>query len=146
MTQVQGETRPSVKPLAAPKDFIPYAYTGKDAVDPFSPNKLLAELARAADTSNNPNRPDMNRPKEELENFPLDTMKMVGAIQKGGVNWALVQVDKNVYQVKSGMRIGENYGLVTHVSDNEVDVREVVQDAGGDWAERKSRLELQESK
>jgi type IV pilus assembly protein PilP len=146
MDQVQKETHPSVKPLAAPKEFIPYAYDQADAVDPYNPNKLLAELARVADNSNNPNRPDMNRPKEELENFPLDTMKMVGAIQKGGVNWALVQVDKNVYQVKSGMRIGENYGLVTHVSDNEVDVREVVQDAGGDWAERKSRLELQESK
>jgi type IV pilus assembly protein PilP len=69
---------------------------------------------------------------------------MVGAIQKGGVNWALVQIDKNVYQVKSGMRMGQNFGLVTHVSDNAVDVREVVQDAGGDWTERKSRLELQE--
>jgi type IV pilus assembly protein PilP len=144
MDQVQKETHPSVKPLAAPKEFIPYAYGQADAVDPYNPNKLLAELARAADHSNNPNRPDMNRPKEVLENFPLDTMKMVGAIQKGGVNWALVQIDKNVYQVKSGMRMGQNFGLVTHVSDNAVDVREVVQDAGGDWTERKSRLELQE--
>jgi type IV pilus assembly protein PilP len=146
MDQVQKETRPSVKPLAAPKEFIPYAYDQADAVDPYNPNKLLAELARVADNSNNPNRPDMNRPKEVLENFPLDTMKMVGAIQKGGVNWALVQVEKNVYQVKSGMRMGQNFGLVTHVSDSAVDVREVVQDAGGDWTERKSRLELQESK
>ena len=146
MDQVQKETHPSVKPLAAPKEFIPYAYDQAEALDPFNPNKLLAELARTADTSTGPNRPDLNRPKEVLENFPLDTMKMVGVIQKGGVNYALVQVDKNVYQVKGGMRIGENYGLVTHVSDNAVDIREVVQDAGGDWTERKSRLELQESK
>jgi type IV pilus assembly protein PilP len=146
MTQVQGETRPSVKPLAAPKDFIPYAYTGKDAVDPFSPNKLLAELAKAAETSNNPNRPDMNRTRELLENYPLDTMQMVGSIQKGGVVYALLQIDRSVHQVKSGMRLGQNFGLVTRVTENAVDIREVVQDAGGDWVERMSRLELQESK
>jgi type IV pilus assembly protein PilP len=86
----------------------------------------------------------MNRPKELLETFPLDTMKMVGAIQKGGVIYGLVQIDKNVYQVKSGMRLGQNYGLVTRVADNAIDIREVVQDAGGDWVDRMSRLELQE--
>ncbi|MGZ5201074.1 MAG: pilus assembly protein PilP [Telluria sp.] len=144
MAQVQRDTKPSVKPLAAPKDFLPYAYDQKEAVDPFNQNKLLGELAKVAESSNNPNRPDMNRPKELLETFPLDTMKMVGAIQKGGVTYGLVQIDKNVYQVKSGMRLGENYGLVTRVSDNAIDVREVVQDAGGDWVDRMARLELQE--
>jgi type IV pilus assembly protein PilP len=146
MTQVQSETRPSVKPLTPPKDFIPYAYDGKNAVDPFSPNKLLAELARAAETSNNPKRPDMNRTRELLENYPLDTMQMVGSLQKGGVVYALLQIDRSVHQVKSGMRLGQNFGLVTRVTENAVDIREVVQDAGGEWVERMSRLELQESK
>ena len=144
MAQVQRDTKPSVKKLAEPKDFIPYAYEQKDAVDPFNQNKLLGELAKAAESSNNPNRPDMTRPKELLETFPLDTMKMVGVIQKGGVTYGLVQIDKNVYQVKSGMRVGQNYGLVTRVAENAIDIREVVQDAGGDWVDRMSRLELQE--
>lgn len=146
MAQVQKDTRPSVKPLPEPKDFIPYAYDGKDAVDPFNANKLLAELARSAATSNNPNRPDTNRAKELLENYPLDTMKMVGSMQKAGVIYALVQIDRAVYQVRSGMRVGQNFGLVTRVNENAIDIREVVQDAGGDWVERMSRLELQESK
>jgi type IV pilus assembly protein PilP len=146
MAQVQKDTRPSVKPLPEPKDFIPYAYNGKEQVDPFNPNKLLAELARTANSSNNPNRPDTSRPKELLENFPLDTMKMVGSMQKGGVTYGLVQIDRSVYQVKSGMRVGQNFGLVTRVNENGIDIREVVQDAGGDWTERMSRLELQESK
>jgi type IV pilus assembly protein PilP len=143
---VRKDTKPSVKPLAAPKDFIPYAYEAREAVDPFSPNKLLAELARAAESSTNPKRPDMNRAKEVLETYPLDTMKMVGSLQKGGIIYALLQIDKSVYQVKGGMRLGQNYGLVTHVAENAIDIREVVQDAGGDWVERMSRLELQESK
>jgi type IV pilus assembly protein PilP len=146
MAEVRKDTKPSVKPLAAPKDFIPYAYEAREAVDPFSPNKLLAELARAAESSTNPKRPDMNRAKEVLETYPLDTMKMVGSLQKGGIIYALLQIDKSVYQVKGGMRLGQNYGLVTHVAENAIDIREVVQDAGGDWVERMSRLELQESK
>jgi type IV pilus assembly protein PilP len=144
MADVQKETKPSVKPLVPPKDFIPYGYEDKDSIDPFNPNKLMAELARAAESSNNPNRPDMNRPRELLENYPLDTMKMVGSLEKGGVVYALVQIDRNVYQVKSGMRVGQNFGMVTHVNENAVEVREVVQDASGEWVERKSRLELQE--
>lgn len=146
MAQVQKDTKPSVKPLSPPKEFVPFAYNARDAVDPFSAQKLLVELAKAAETSNNPNRPDMNRPKELLESYPLDTMKMVGSLQKSGIVYALLQIDKNVYQVKSGMRLGQNFGLVTRVTENAIDIREVVQDAGGDWVERMARLELQESK
>ncbi|GAB3412424.1 pilus assembly protein PilP [Massilia agilis] len=146
MAQVQKDTKPSVKPLSPPKEFVPFAYNARDAVDPFSAQKLLVELAKAAETSNNPNRPDMNRPKELLESYPLDTMKMVGSLQKSGIVYALLQIDKNVYQVKSGMRVGQNFGLVTRVTENAIDIREVVQDAGGDWVERMARLELQESK
>jgi type IV pilus assembly protein PilP len=146
MAQVKQETRPVVKPLPEPKDFIPYAYNAKEAVDPFSPNKLLVELAKAAEASNNPLKPDTRRPKELLENYPLDTMRMVGAMQKGGVNYALLQIDKSVFQVKTGQRLGQNFGMVTRVTDDAVDIRETVQDAAGEWVERSTKLELQVSK
>jgi type IV pilus assembly protein PilP len=146
MGEVKAETKPGVKPLPEPKDFVPYAYGQKDAVDPFSPNKLLVELAKAAESSNNPLKPDMNRTRELLENYPLDTMHMVGAMQKGGTSYALLQIDKSVYQVRVGQRIGQNYGLVTRVTDGAVDIRETVQDAAGEWVERMTKLELQESK
>jgi type IV pilus assembly protein PilP len=147
MAQVKKDTKVNVVPIAEPKTFIPFAYTAREQIDPFSPNKLLAELARAAEKSdNNPYKPDMNRRKELLENFPLDTFVMVGVLQKGGVNYALLQVDRAVYQVKAGQRIGQNYGLVTGVSENVVQIKEVVQDAAGEWVERLSKLELQESK
>ena len=146
MEQVKKDTRPSVKPLAEPKEFLPFAYQQREAEDPFHPNKLLAELARVADTSDNPNKPDTSRPRELLENYPLDTMRMVGSLQRGGAVYGLLQIDKQVYQVKSGQRIGQNFGTVTRVSENAVDIREVVQDAGGDWVARMTKLELQESK
>jgi type IV pilus assembly protein PilP len=146
MAQVKKDTRVSVVPIAEPKTFIPFAYTAREQIDPFSPNKLLAELARAAEKSDNKFKPNIERRREPLENFPLDTFMMVGVIQKAGVNYSLLQVDRAVYQVRIGQRIGQNYGLVTGVSETVVDIKEVVQDAGGEWVERLSKLELQESK
>ena len=143
MEQVKHDTHPTVKPLPEPKDFLPYAYGAKDTVDPFDPNKLLGELARAAATSDNPNQPDLQRPRELLETFPLDTMQMVGTMEKGGTRYALLQVDRSLYQVKTGQRIGQNFGVVTHVGEDAVDIREVVQDAAGEWTGRMTKLELQ---
>jgi type IV pilus assembly protein PilP len=143
MEQVKRDTRPAVKPLPEPKDFLPYAYGARQAVDPFNPSKLLGELARAAATSNNPNQPDLQRPREQLETYPLDTMQMVGTMEKGGVRFALLQVDRSLYQVRTGQRIGQNFGVVTHVGEDAVDIREVVQDAAGEWTGRMSKLELQ---
>jgi type IV pilus assembly protein PilP len=145
MNEVEKNTQVKVDPLAEPKTFIPYAYSATEMADPFSPNKLLSELARAA-ASNNPFKPNLDRRRELLEGFPLDTMQMVGALQKGGISYALLQVDRLVYQVKVGQHLGQNFGLVTRVGENAVEIREVVQDAGGDWVERMAKLELQEGK
>jgi type IV pilus assembly protein PilP len=147
MAQVKSETRVNVVPISAPKTFVPFAYNAGEQTDPFSPNKLLAELARAAERSDsNKYKPDMDRRKELLEAYPLDTFVMVGVLQKGGINYALLQIDRAVHQVRVGQRIGQNYGLVTAVTDSAVNIKEVVQDAGGEWVERQSKLELQENK
>jgi type IV pilus assembly protein PilP len=143
MDQVKRETRPAVKPLSEPKDFIPYAYNARDALEPFNQDKLLSQLAKAAETAPDPNKPDLQRPRELLEGFPLDTMQMVGTMQKGGTSYALLQIDRSVYQVRPGQRIGQNFGIVTRVGDNAINIREVVQDAAGEWVERMAKLELQ---
>ncbi len=143
MKQVEKQTVPKVKPLPEPKTFEPYGYDAREAPDPFDPNKLLGEMARMARASSNANQPDLERPKELLETFPLDTMRMVGTIQKGGVTYALLQVERSLYRVRSGQRIGQNYGRITRVSEGAVEIRESVQDATGDWVERMAHIELQ---
>ncbi|WP_313872816.1 pilus assembly protein PilP [Rugamonas sp. DEMB1] len=145
MRQVDGQAQVYVSPLSAPKTFIPFAYASGEAVDPFNPNKLLVELAKSANRGGGI-KPDTERRKELLESYPLDTVKMVGTIEQGGVVYALLQVDRAVHQVRSGQHVGQNFGLVTGVSENVVSIKEIVQDATGDWVERMSRLELQESK
>ncbi|HZV66010.1 MAG TPA: pilus assembly protein PilP [Telluria sp.] len=146
MAQVRKESRVNVAPLPEPKTFVPFAYSARDAIDPYSPNKLLAELAKAAANSDNRFKPDTERRKELLESYPLDTVAMVGVLQKAGINYALLQIDRAVYQVRVGQHLGQNFGLVTGVTENAVNIKEVVQDAGGEWVERMSKLELQESK
>lgn len=146
MAEVKKNTHVNVKPLAEPKTFIPFAYSVREQIDPFDPNKLLAELARAAATGDNPLRPDQNRRKEFLEQFPVDSMRMVGTINKGGVSYGMIQIDRAVYQVKAGQRLGQNFGMVTGVAESAISIKETVQDAGGEWVERTSKLELQESK
>lgn len=146
MKKVERDTKPTVKPLPEPKQFVPYAYNPAGAPEPFSPDKLLIEMARVAEASGSRHKPDTSRPKEVLESFPLDTMRMVGTLQKGGVNYALVQIDRAVYQVKAGQRIGENHGVVTSVTDGAIHIREVMQDATGEWVERMATIELHEGK
>lgn len=145
MKQTDSQARVAVKPIAEPKTFIPFAYSAADQVDPFNQNKLLTELARQANAGGGV-RPDTARRKEFLEGFPLDAMKMVGTVEKAKVVYALLQIDKSVYQVHSGQHLGQNFGLVTSVTEDAVSVKEIVQDATGDWIERMSKLELQESK
>jgi type IV pilus assembly protein PilP len=146
MAQVRKDTPVKVTPIAKPKDYVPVPYIAQNEPDPFSPNKLTAELAKAALTNDNGKAPDAGRRKEALEAFPLDLMKMVGVLEKGGVRMALIQVDKARYNVWVGNSLGHNDGRVTAVGDTAVELSETVQDAAGDWVERKSRLELQESK
>ena len=145
MAKTKADTKPNVPPLSEPKTFIPYAYTLRDEIDPYDPNKLLAELAKAA-AKDNKFKPDMDRRKELLESYPLDAMKMVGMMQKAGVTYALLQIDKAVHQVKVGQHLGQNYGTVVALGEAGVNIRELVQDASGEWVERMSKLELQESK
>lgn len=144
MDQTKAQTKPAVKPLPAPKEFVPYAYNQAQAPDPFSDAKLAGPGTMAPQP--NAVQPDLNRPREALENYPLDTMQMVGMMQKAGVSFALVQIERSVYRVRAGQRLGQNFGQVTRVTPAALEIREMVQDAGGDWVERISKLELQESK
>ena len=146
MREVDAQTQVKVPPLAEPKTFIPFAYAQKDQVDPFNPNKLLAELAKLDARAGGGLRPDVERRKELLESYPLDTVKMVGTIEKNGVIHAVLQIDRSVHQVVKGQHIGQNYGRITGITEDAVSIREIVQDATGDWVERMSKLELQESK
>ncbi len=146
MESVKKTTRVSVAKLNEPKVFVPVGYAGKVELDPFNPAKLLVALARMKAESSTGMRPDTERRKEVLEAYSLDEVKMVGVIERASMRHALVQVDKSVFQAKVGNYIGQNFGVITKISDSSIEIKEIVQDAAGEWTERKATLELQETK
>jgi len=147
MVQERNQTKPHVSPIQAPKQFIPEPYSNASAVEPFSNLKLTQALKRDSSQSASNGAlvaPELARRKEALEAFPLDSMALVGSIIKAGQPVALVRVDKLLYQVKMGNYLGLNFGRVTKINETEVTLREIVQDAVGEWIERIATLQLQE--
>ena len=145
MEQQRNQAKPSVQPLSPPKKFNPQAYVAGDAVEPFSTQKLTVALKQEARQPNSLMASEQNRRKEPLEAFPLDSMSMVGSVVRQGRTFALLRVDNLLYQVKSGDHLGQNYGKITRISETDVTLREIVQDAAGEWIERPAALQLQES-
>jgi len=147
MAEQRAQTKPRVQPISEPKKFTPQAYTEQAVVDPFSQQKLTQALKRDSSqaTANAALiAPELARRKEPLESFPLDSMAMVGSLIKQGQPVALVRVDNLLYQVRAGNYLGQNYGKITKVGETEVSLREIVQDAAGEWIERPATLQLQE--
>jgi type IV pilus assembly protein PilP len=143
----RSATKPNVAPVPEPKKFTPAPYQSDLSIDPFSNQKLAQALKREASqaTANAALvAPELNRRKEVLEGFPLDAVAMVGTLLPKGVPVALVRVDKLLYQVKVGNYIGQNYGKIVKVTETELVLREIVQDAAGEWIERQASLQLQE--
>ena len=147
MTEQRAQSRPKVQPIPEPKKFSPQAYTQANAFDPFSSQKLTQALKRESVQSASSAEllaPELARRKQPLESYPLDTMSMVGSLIKTGNPVALVKVDNLLYQVSPGMYLGQNYGKIVKVGESEVVLREIVQDAAGEWIERAATLQLQE--
>ncbi|MDP1924217.1 MAG: pilus assembly protein PilP [Thiobacillus sp.] len=127
-----------IEPLPEVKVYEPFTYNAFDLPDPFKPRKLSIGGGGGM-------QPDLSRPKEPLEAFSLETLKMVGEISKNGVINAVIKTPDNaIYHVKKGNYMGQNFGLITQISDTQVSLREIVQDSAGDWSERTSTLMLQE--
>ena len=144
MEQQKREVKPSVQPLSPPKKFTPQPYAALGGVEPFSNQKLTVALRQEARQPNSLLSAEINRRKEPLEAYPLDSMSMVGSVVKSGRPYALLRVDNLLYQVKQGDYLGQNYGKITKISETDVSLREIVQDAAGEWIERTSALQLQE--
>ena len=144
MEYQKREVKANVQPLSEAKKFNPQAYVAFAGIEPFSSQKLTIALKQEARQPNSLMSAEVNRRKEPLEAFPLDSMSMVGSVTKAGRPYALLRVDNLLYQVQLGDHVGQNYGKITRITETDVSLREIVQDAAGEWIERNSALQLQE--
>jgi type IV pilus assembly protein PilP len=136
--QEQGKgARGKLDPLPQVKPYEPFTYNAFDLPDPFKPRKI--ETVRSGSKL----APDLNRRREPLESYPLESLQMVGTLQRGKDTFALVRTtDKDVYQVRVGNYMGQNFGVIVGIGDADVKLKELVQDGAGDWTERTSTLQL----
>ena len=131
--------RGHLDPIPQIKPYEPFVYNDFDLPDPFKPRKIEPMK------SDNANKlaPDLNRRKEPLEAYPLESLSMVGTLEKGRTRYALVKTpEKDIYQVRQGMHMGQNFGVITDITDNDIKLKELMQDGSGDWSERSSTLNL----
>ncbi len=141
VNSVRNQPPGIIPPIPEVKVYEPYAYPGHTR-DPFDPGAINTQrTARILSTSSV--RLDPNRPKEFLENYPLDALKMVGTLQQQGKLWALVRSpDGTIQRVGPGQHLGENHGRITKISESKIDLVEVVSDGLGGYMERPTSIAL----
>lgn len=129
----------TIKPLPEMKPVPVVKYEAEGAADPFVMSRIEPETKTTRRGG-----PDLDRRREPLEAYPLESLQLVGVLTQNRKVHALVRADQNLHQVKVGNYMGQNFGLVTAISESEVTLKELVEDMNGDWVERISTLLLQE--
>ncbi len=139
MNDASKDIRGRISPLPEVKPYEPVPYDAGSLVDPFRPSKIGVEQKKGGGGL----QPNMDRPREPLESYPLETLRYVGVMTKKNSSYAIIQVEGALYQVRTGNYLGQNFGVITKISETEVTLKELVQDSAGDWVEKVSTLLLQ---
>ena len=143
LAQLTKDFRGQVPPLPQVRPYEPVPYTAESQVDPFRPERIDVAKTNVAG-SGSKLAPDPNRPKEPLEAFPLEAIQMLGTITQTKDTFALVKAGPNLYRVKKGNYMGQNFGVITGIDEGGIKLKELVQDSSGEWVERSSGLQLVE--
>ncbi len=142
------KARPST-PLPEPPQptpYEPFEYNGSNRLDPFD-SKILSKRDTEKPARDSALAPDLERPKEFLESFPLDSLRMVGTLAQGPVLYALIRTpDSTIQRVKKGNYMGRDYGKINRISDSGIDLTETIQDDFEQWVERKTYVALGDKK
>jgi type IV pilus assembly protein PilP len=145
MDESSRDLKGRAPPIPELKPFPIVSYEGMGGSDPFSDTRLEPEKKEGSGA----NMPDFNRPKEQLESFPLESLSFVGMVskRKGKSRHGLILADGVVFPVGVGNYLGQNYGRITAITDNEIVLKEMLQDPSGqtaEWVERQATLQLQD--
>ena len=139
ISRTKQEQPGGVEPLPEVKPYETFAYAAQNERSPFEAGVPASVNAPGA------LRPDANRPREFLEQFSLDTLRMVGTLRLGGRNYGLVQTkDGLVHRVLPGNHLGQNDGRITAIDEGKISLIEIVPDGMGGFIERPAALALSE--
>jgi type IV pilus assembly protein PilP len=139
----KAQTPGRIEPIPEIKQIETFLYEDQGRRDPFMP--MEQQVSQELSLVENGIRPDPNRRKEELESYSLDALRMVGILEQSGITWGLVKTKEGtIHRIKSGNYIGQNHGRIVHISEDKIQLTEIVQDGSGGYSERQAALSLTE--
>ncbi|MGB5306745.1 MAG: pilus assembly protein PilP [Gammaproteobacteria bacterium] len=143
--EVKNQQPADIEPLPEFQPYESFSYQAADLRDPFTEPTFSNKQAAVTTASGNGLKPDFDRPTEPLEEFPLDSLRMVGTLEQASQNWALVNdTDGTIHRVQSGNYIGQNHGKIIRITEFEVELTEIVPDGIGGWVERQASIAISE--
>lgn len=143
--EVKARPKGTIEPLPEMKVVEPFIFKPEGLRDPFKAVSESEEAQEAQISIGNGIKPDTTRRKEELEAFPLDSLRMVGTVVMKTNLWGLVKAsDKTVYRVQVGNYMGKNYGKIIRILPDKIELMEIVPDSPGTWREQQTSLALTE--
>lgn len=146
LAELTKDYRGQVPPLPQVRPYEPVPYTAEGQIDPFRPERIeVVQASRSSDAASKIAEHE-KRLKEPLEAFPLESIQMLGTITQDKETFALVKAGPNLYRVKKGNYMGQNFGVITAIDESQISLKELVQDSGGEWVERSSALQMVEAK
>jgi len=141
VASVKAKKPGKIEPLPDVQVYENYLYDETTLRDPFQ-GSVARQVVR---TDNSGLHPNLTRPREVLEQFALDSLKMVGTLEQGGDRWALIKAqDGTLYRTKIGHFIGQDYGKIIRVTETEIVIQETVPDGLGGWVRRQATLSVSE--
>lgn len=144
IADVKARPKTQIEPLPAVKVVEPFIFQPEGLRDPFMPLERTVEADGGDFGSGGGIRPDFNRRKEELESYTLDSLRMAGTVKKDGI-WGLIKAgDGTIHRVRVGNHLGKNYGKIIRITDDKIELMEIVPDKPGTWREQQASLALAE--
>jgi type IV pilus assembly protein PilP len=141
---VKSRQHARIDPLPEFTPFETHLYEASGERDPFSP-PVYSPPKQVAHASGNGIQPDDTRAREPLEAEPLDSLRMVGTLERQNNSWALIRMsDSTIHRVKPGNFMGQNHGKIVQITESELELTEIVPDGLGGWMERQAALALSE--
>lgn len=141
--EVKSRQKSSIEPLPEFEPYKSFAYQANDLRDPFTEPTFSQPRAATQLASTNGISPDFDRPTEPLEEFALDSLRMVGTLEQHEQTWALINdTDGTIHRVQPGNYAGKNHGKITKITEFEVDLTEIIPDGVGGWVERQASITI----
>lgn len=141
MDQVRARPPGQIEALPEVRPITTFTYEPAERRDPFALDQRLEEIAERPPPSGP--TPDPTRAKEELERYTLDSLRMVGTLERDAGRWALIMTrDRILHRVAVGNYLGQNHGLITRISADEIQLTEIIPDGQGGWRDRQAAIAL----